>query len=247
MAYPRVLLTKALREAPLCTSGAAWARADLPGPRRDDDATRHRWPAGSRTRARAVQRGSSGRWQAAALPLRSARGALGPTGWACCCIQCMPDAGATSAEHAAMEVQHAQLQHQPLVHTPASAAAPAAAAVAAPVTQPVGSRATSSHSKAKRVGGFFSRLLTHLDPLRLHAISGALYLVFSTIAVLHILGHTLLYGVNPNPLHDMLIPALFFTSLVMNCTGFQMAVKHCRGEHLPAHSLTPWGLLTCQR
>ena len=41
----------------------------------------------------------------------------------------------------------------------------------------------------KRAKSFFSRLLTHLDPLRLHAGSGALYLVLSTGAALHVLSH----------------------------------------------------------
>lgn len=82
----------------------------------------------------------------------------------------------------------------------------------------------------KRAESFFSRLLTHLDPLRLHAGSGALYLVLSTGAVLHVLGHTLMHGVLPHPLHDLLIPALFVVSLVMNCSGFQLAFRHRRGE-----------------
>lgn len=93
-------------------------------------------------------------------------------------------------------------------------------------------------SPKQRARGFFSRLLTHLDPLRLHAVSGALYLVLSTGSVLHILSHTLVYRVNPNPLHDLLIPALFVASLVMNCTGFLMAVKHRRGESMATHSCT---------
>lgn len=158
--------------------------------------------------------------------------------------QCMPDAAMAAEVHVAVDSAPdagatPQLGH--LMHTVAVARAPVAPA--APTTSiPAGWPVPSVPSPAavektlprgvpkSRGRGFFSRLLTHLDPLRLHAVSGALHLVLSTGAVIHILGHTLVFGVNPHPLHDLIIPALFATSLVMNCTGVQMAVTHRRGE-----------------
>lgn len=184
-------------------------------------------------------------------PLGPARGARashrhGPPQWSGS-SQCMPDAAMAAEVHVAVDSAPdagatPQLGH--LMHTAVAVArapvAPAASTTSIPAGWPVPSVPVPSPAAVEKTlprgvpksrgRGFFSRLLTHLDPLRLHAVSGALHLVLSTGAVIHILGHTLVFGVNPYPLHDLIIPTLFATSLVMNCTGVQMAVTHRRGE-----------------
>ena len=53
-----------------------------------------------------------------------------------------------------------------------------------------------------------------------------------------------MHGVIPHPLHDLLIPALFVVILIMNCSGFQPAFRHCRGEY--THELACAHMDACQ-